>query len=81
MDMTLAMTDERDGNQQDDAARLAAYRRLIARLPITMRPSLNQQVDGWNTLFPVERNRLPKFMRGLVPAHRARCAHREVESA
>ena len=65
MDMTLAMTDERDGNQQDDAARLAAYRRLIARLPITMRPSLNQQVDGWNTLFPFERNRLQKFMRGL----------------
>jgi hypothetical protein len=64
MDMTLDLMNERDDNEQD-AARLAGYRRLIARLPVTMRPSLHQQVDGWNTLFPFERNRLGKFMRGL----------------
>jgi hypothetical protein len=65
MDMTLAKMNEREDNRQDEAARLAGYRRLIARLPVTMRPSLNQQVDGWSTLFPFERNRLQKFMRGL----------------
>jgi hypothetical protein len=63
--MTLAIMNESDVSNKDDAARLADYRRMIALLPVTMRPSLNQQVDGWSTLFPFERNRLIKFMRGL----------------
>jgi hypothetical protein len=65
MDMTLGPINEQDNNQKEAATRLAGYRRLIPRLPITMRPSLNRQLDGWNTLFSFERTRFEKFMRSL----------------
>jgi hypothetical protein len=42
-----------------------AYRRLIERLPVTLRPSLNQQLNQWETLFPFEQNRLANFMEGV----------------
>lgn len=42
-----------------------AYREEIARLPLTMRPRLNQQLSGWDYLFPFEQNRLAQFLRGL----------------
>jgi hypothetical protein len=38
---------------------------LIARLPITMRPALNQQLSQWETLFPYEQRRLAEFVRGV----------------
>jgi len=40
--------------RQMDAARLASYRILIAHLPVTMRPSLNQQLSKWESLFPFD---------------------------
>jgi hypothetical protein len=41
------------------------YRRSIERLPITLRPSLNQQISQWGTLFPLEKNRVAQFMNGV----------------
>lgn len=41
------------------------YRGEIARLPLTMRPALNQQVDGWEDLFPFEQRRTSEFLRGV----------------
>lgn len=43
----------------------AAYRREIARLPLTMQPALNQQVNGWDDLFPFEQKRAVEFLRGV----------------
>jgi hypothetical protein len=42
-----------------------AYRRLIERLPVTLRPSLNQQLSQWTILFPFEQNRVVTFMDGV----------------
>jgi hypothetical protein len=42
-----------------------AYRHLIERLPVTLRPSLNQQLNQWEMLFPFEQNRFADFMRGV----------------
>ena len=57
--------DEQRKSKQTDESRLTAYRQLTERLPLTMRPSLNQQLAAWNTLFPFERNRLAQFMQGV----------------
>ena len=40
-------------------------RKLIQRLPVTMRPSLNQQLTAWDSLFPFEQNQVSQFLRGL----------------
>ena len=45
---------------------LDAYRALIKRLPITVRPALNGQLASWDTLFPFERQRFLVFMRGVA---------------
>jgi hypothetical protein len=42
------------------------YRRLIRRLPITLRPSMNQQVDQFSGLFPFEQARLSRMLDGLA---------------
>jgi hypothetical protein len=44
---------------------LDASRRLVERLPITMRPALNQQLSQWNTLFPFEQAQIAGFLRGV----------------
>jgi hypothetical protein len=49
-----------------DAAELAAYRKLIAELPVTLRPALNGQLAEWETLFPYERGKVRQFLRGVV---------------
>jgi hypothetical protein len=49
-----------------DPAELSAYRGLIARLPVTLRPSLNGQLAEWETLFPYERRRVRKFLSGVA---------------
>lgn len=54
-----------ESDEHTDAKRLAGYRRLIAQLPITLRPSLNQQIGEWDTLFPFEQNRCAEFLRGV----------------
>ena len=56
---------ERPGPTQNDAPRSDAYRRLIERLPVTMRPALNQQLSQWSTLFPFEQNLVASFMKGV----------------
>jgi hypothetical protein len=60
-----ASDDSQPAARQMDAARLAGYRTLVERLPVTMRPSLNQQLGKWESLFPFERDQLTTFMRGL----------------
>lgn len=42
-----------------------AYRREIARLPLTMQPALNQQVNAWGNLFPFEQKRAGEFLSGV----------------
>lgn len=40
-------------------------RAIVQLLPITMRPTLNQQLRGWESQFPYERRRLLNFLRGM----------------
>jgi len=61
--MVSALND-RPVKSQQGAPLPETYRPLIARLPITIRPALNQQVSQWGTLFPFEQQRLVEFMRG-----------------
>jgi hypothetical protein len=48
-----------------DAGSRAEFQRQIERLPVTMQPTLNQQLSGWENLFPYEQARYAKFMHGL----------------
>ena len=63
--MTSNSADER-GPQNMEAAELAAYRKSIAGLPVTLRPALSGQLGEWSTLFPYERARVRHFLRGLA---------------
>ena len=56
---------ERPGLAQNAAPSPDAYRRLIDRLPVTMRPALNQQLSQWGTLFPFEKYLVANFMKGV----------------
>jgi hypothetical protein len=56
---------ERPDITQKQAPGTDAYRRLIKKLPVTMRPALNQQFTEWEMLFPYERNRVVTFMKGV----------------
>ena len=56
---------ERPGLAQNGAPSPDAYRRLIDRLPVTMRPALNQQLSQWGTLFPFEKHVVASFMKGV----------------
>ncbi len=56
----------RESSQTIELAELAKYRALIARLPVTLRPSLNGQLGEWETLFQYERQRASTFLRGLA---------------
>jgi hypothetical protein len=56
---------ERPDITQKQAPGTDAYRRLIGKLPVTMRPALNQQFTEWEMLFPYERNRVVTFMKGV----------------
>jgi hypothetical protein len=53
------------GTPEAEKAPLAAGRAIVARLPVTMRPSLNQQLAAWPALFPFEQNQLNTFLRGV----------------
>jgi hypothetical protein len=48
-----------------EASSLDAFRSSIERLPVTMRPSLNQEISQWATLFPYEQNRVARFIGGV----------------
>jgi hypothetical protein len=54
------------GIARKEAPSTDAYRRLIERLPVTLRPALNQQLSQWETLFPFEQNRFSNFMKGTA---------------
>lgn len=54
-----------ESDEGADSRRLVAYRSLIARLPITLRPTLNEQISEWNALFPFEQNRMAEFLQGI----------------
>lgn len=56
---------ERPGTAQKEVPSPDAYRRFIERLPVTMRPALNQQLSQWGTLFPFEQSRMASFMNGV----------------
>lgn len=60
------MNERSNGEQQKTAEPdLAAYRRLINRLPVTLRPSLNQQLSAWEMLFPFEQRRTSDFLNAV----------------
>lgn len=63
--MRITPVDER-ASASMEAAELAGYRKSIAGLPVTLRPSLNGQLAEWETLFPYERGKLRHFLRGLA---------------
>jgi hypothetical protein len=52
-------------DQSPSDAELAGYRRTVARLPLTVRPSVNEQLNKWPMLFPFERGQLENFLRGV----------------
>ncbi len=54
------------GSASPNASMLEEYRRHIARLPVTMQPALNQQVNTWEDLFPFEQKRLARFLEALL---------------
>ena len=49
---------------------LELYRHLVHELPVTLRPSMNQQIDQWETLFPFEQTRLSGMMDRLTALSR-----------
>jgi len=49
---------------------LELYRHLVHELPVTLRPSMNQQIDQWDTLFPFEQTRLSGMMDRLASLSR-----------
>jgi hypothetical protein len=56
-------------NQRQEPS-LELYRHLVHELPVTLRPSMNQQIDQWNTLFPFEQTRLSGMMDRLASLSR-----------
>lgn len=45
-------------------ADLVAWQEIIKRLPPTLRPMLNQRLEGWELLFPFEQEEAGRFFRG-----------------
>jgi len=59
----MSSPDNVDSRQEPNLDR---YRHLIRELPITLRPSMNEQVEAWNTLFPFEQSCLAGMMNRLA---------------
>lgn len=53
------------GSSNLDHSSREEWLRQIARLPLTMQPALNQQVNTWNDLFPFEQKRAADFLHAL----------------
>lgn len=49
----------------DKNSDLLAWQRIVDRLPLTLRPAMNQQLSQWEMLFPFEQKRLRNFFLGL----------------
>jgi hypothetical protein len=56
---------KQSANQLERASELESYHESIQRLPLTLRPSLNQQLTQWRLLFPFEQSQLIEFFGGL----------------
>ncbi len=56
---------KQNSNGVERASELESYYKSIQRLPLTLRPSLNQQLAQWRMLFPFEQNQLIEFFGGL----------------
>ena len=50
-------------NREIMSTEIKVWRKTVSRLPVTLRPSLNDQIAEWNTLFPFERKNLAGFLR------------------
>ena len=51
--------------QSPEVPDFAADRAIVARLPVTLRPSVNGQLAEWEFLFPRERDRVRQFLDGV----------------
>jgi hypothetical protein len=54
-----------NSNRAGEPVDLASCRKSINRLPLTLRPSLNQQLAQWEVLFPFEQKHLTGFLGGI----------------
>lgn len=59
-------TQELDPVAQREPSEIAAWRRTIERLPLTLRPANNQQLARWQMLFPFEQNRIRTFLQAVA---------------
>jgi hypothetical protein len=50
---------------QQQGTDLRSMQGIAARLPLTIRPSVVEQLDAWEMLFPFEQKRLIRFLRGV----------------
>jgi hypothetical protein len=50
-------------NNPNSPREIKDWQKTISRMPLTLRPALNQQAAGWDTLFPFEQNMLVAFFR------------------
>lgn len=55
------MSTHKKSGHPEQPPQLDAWQNTIARMPITLRPTLNQQLAEWPTLFPFEQARLADF--------------------
>jgi hypothetical protein len=65
MDMMSSRSDQEGADHPTNAVKLSEFRTAVRRLPVTVRPSINQQLSEWDSLFPYERRRLVGFMKGI----------------
>src|ERR1035437_795321 len=55
---------EADRKQAKPDAELAHWRQVVERLPLTLQPSLQEQLSRWDILFPFEQRQVETFLRG-----------------
>jgi hypothetical protein len=53
---------DRNPASAGDAAEVAALRRIVSSMPLTIRPSHNQKLAHWELLFPFEQNGISTFI-------------------
>lgn len=75
--MSSSVIDQQKLESKEQKPDFSAWRKMIAQLPLTLRPAIHQQLGEWDLLFPFEQNRLRSFFAGLEsfsPAERAALA-------
>lgn len=53
----------KEADRTNQPAQVAAWRNTISRMPLTLRPVLNQKAAEWEMLFPFERANITEFFR------------------